>query len=64
MLCVEDHFQTSKPAFEWALKHMVDEDDDVHIVTVLPPVAYSVTPGEAVTPHPSPFFVLILRRPT
>jgi len=44
MLCVEDHFQTSKPAFEWALKHMVDEDDDVHIVTVLPPVAYSVTP--------------------
>lgn len=44
MFCVEDHFQTSKPAFEWALKHLVDEDDDVHIITVLPPVAYSVTP--------------------
>mmetsp|Transcript_32736 Transcript_32736/g.77628 ORF Transcript_32736/g.77628 Transcript_32736/m.77628 type:complete len:406 (+) Transcript_32736:74-1291(+) len=46
MICVEDHFKSSRPAFEWSLNHIVEEDDELHVVTVLPSMAYSaVTPA-------------------
>jgi len=44
LICVEEHFKVSRPAFEWSLSHVVDADDELHIVTVLPPVVYGATP--------------------
>eukprot|EP00192_Tetraselmis_astigmatica_P011131 CAMPEP_0117655224 /NCGR_PEP_ID=MMETSP0804-20121206/4167_1 /TAXON_ID=1074897 /ORGANISM="Tetraselmis astigmatica, Strain CCMP880" /LENGTH=349 /DNA_ID=CAMNT_0005461565 /DNA_START=326 /DNA_END=1376 /DNA_ORIENTATION=+ len=44
LLCVELEFQSSKPAFTWALQNLVHEDDQLHIATVLPPKGASA-PG-------------------
>ena len=50
MLCIEAEFETSKPAFSWALQNLVAEDDTVHVVTSIPP---RPLPGER-APSPPP----------
>lgn len=44
LFCVEDHFYEHKHAFLWALTHLVNEGDELHVVTVLPLSAYSASP--------------------
>lgn len=39
-----DESRASTRAFEWALTHVVKDNDNVHILTVLPPLNYSVYP--------------------
>ena len=52
LFCVEQGLKTSKPAFEWALKHLMQEGDTLHVVTVLPPIDFSPTPGDLPSPPP------------
>ena len=46
LFCVENGFASSKPAFEYASRILVQEGDLVHIVTVMKPSDY-VPPGTA-----------------
>ena len=42
MLCIESEFDTSRPAFCWALQNLVGEEDTVHVVTAVAPAPCSL----------------------
>ena len=41
LFCVEDHFDYYRKTFQWSLEHLVNDGDEVHIVTLLPVNSYS-----------------------
>jgi len=45
VFCVEADFSSSKPAFEWGVQHLLGPDDQLHVVTVLPAIDFTITPG-------------------
>lgn len=44
ILIAVDESQTSRRALGWALSHIFLPNDEVHLITVLPPIAYGVYP--------------------
>ena len=47
LLCIERSFPNYRDAFNWVLRHVVKDGDEVHIVTLLPLKAYSASPKPA-----------------